>query len=79
MGRLLRQTSGGKILESRGGQQSTVLRDYVEQISVNRLAEEQDGRTFRSAVFHVDFARRTLPLKARLARLVEDLRIGRFN
>jgi hypothetical protein len=34
------QTPGSKILKSRRGEHDSVLCNYIEQVSVNRLAEE---------------------------------------
>ena len=73
------QASGGEIIKRRRDDHGPVLRDYIEQLSVYGLAEEQNRRTDSPAIFHMDLTRRTLSAKAGLARLMEDLRLSRFD
>jgi len=68
-----------EIVQGGSGDHLSVARHDIEQFAVDRFTEEQHGRTFRTAKFHMKLAGWGLSLEAWPACLVEGLGRNRLN
>lgn len=68
-----------EIIQGGSGDYLSVARHDIEQFAVDRFTEEQHGRTFRTAKFHMKLAGWGLSLEPWPACLVEGLGRNRLN